>query len=118
MSVEQISGLPLLSINMKADALGKYGLSGAEVQAVVEASLVGKQVGEIYEGNRRFPLIICLPEELRGDMGSCPRHRASRRLPDHVGRHVRAAHLGVEPPEDRGSRRTDSDLLPAVHDVW
>ena len=67
-SVEQITGLPLLNIGLKDEALGRYGLSGAEVQAVIEAALGGKQVGEIYEGDRRFPLIVRLPEVLRGDM--------------------------------------------------
>ncbi len=67
-SVEQITGLPLLSVNMKYDALARYGLSVSEVQEVIEIAIGGKQAGEIFEGDRRFPLILRLPENLRTDM--------------------------------------------------
>jgi cobalt-zinc-cadmium resistance protein CzcA len=66
--VEQITGLPLLSINMKHEVLARYGLTVSEVQKVVEIAIGGKQAGQIFEGDRRFPLILRLPEELRTDM--------------------------------------------------
>ncbi len=66
--VEQITGLPLLSINMKHEVLARYGLTVSEVQEVVEIAIGGKQAGQIFEGDRRFPLILRLPEELRTDM--------------------------------------------------
>jgi cobalt-zinc-cadmium resistance protein CzcA len=67
-SVEQITGLPLLNINMKHDALSRYGLTVSEVQDVIEIAIGGKQAGQIFEGDRRFPLILRLPENLRTDM--------------------------------------------------
>ncbi len=66
--VEQITGLPLLSINMKHEALSRYGLTVSEVQEVIEIAIGGKQAGQIFEGDRRFPLILRLPEDLRTDM--------------------------------------------------
>ena len=66
--VEQITGLPLMSVNMKHDALARYGLSVSDVQEVIEISIGGKQAGQIFEGDRRFPLILRLPENLRTDM--------------------------------------------------
>ncbi len=66
--VEQITGLPLMNINMKHEALARYGLSVSEVQEVIEIAIGGKQAGQIFEGDRRFPLILRLPEELRTDM--------------------------------------------------
>ncbi|MDP3850755.1 MAG: CusA/CzcA family heavy metal efflux RND transporter [Luteolibacter sp.] len=67
-SVEQTTGLPLLNINMKHDALSRYGLTVSEVQDVIEIAIGGKQAGQIFEGDRRFPLILRLPENLRTDM--------------------------------------------------
>ncbi|MES2437521.1 MAG: CusA/CzcA family heavy metal efflux RND transporter [Verrucomicrobiota bacterium] len=66
--VEQITGLPLLSVNMKHEALSRYGLTVSEVQEVIEIAIGGKQAGQIFEGDRRFPLILRLPEKLRTDM--------------------------------------------------
>jgi cobalt-zinc-cadmium resistance protein CzcA len=67
-SVEQITGLPLLSITMKEDALSRYGLNVSDVQEVIAIAIGGRQAGQIFEGDRRFPLILRFPEELRGDM--------------------------------------------------
>jgi cobalt-zinc-cadmium resistance protein CzcA len=67
-SVEQITGLPLLSITMKDEALSRYGLNVSDVQEVIAIAIGGKQAGQIFEGDRRFPLILRFPEELRGDM--------------------------------------------------
>ncbi len=66
--VEQITGLPLMSVNMNHEALARYGLTVSEVQEVMEIAIGGKQAGQIFEGDRRFPLILRLPEELRTDM--------------------------------------------------
>ncbi len=66
--VEQITGLPLMSVNLKHEALARYGLTVSEVQEVVEIAIGGKQTGQIFEGDRRFPLILRLPEKLRTNM--------------------------------------------------
>ena len=66
--VEQITGLPLMSVNLKHPALARYGLSVSEVQEVIEIAIGGKQAGQIFEGDRRFPLILRLPEKLRTDI--------------------------------------------------
>ena len=67
-SVEQITGLPLLSITMKDEALSRYGLNVSDVQEVIAIAIGGRQAGQIFEGDRRFPLILRFPEELRSDM--------------------------------------------------
>ena len=68
--VEQITGLPLLSINLKGETLARYGLTTAEVQEIIATAIGGEKVGEIFEGDRRFPLVVQLPESLRSDMDS------------------------------------------------
>jgi cobalt-zinc-cadmium resistance protein CzcA len=63
--VEQVAGLPMLSILPKREALARYGLNVADIQALVSTSIGGKETGIIYEGDRRFKLVIRLSEELR-----------------------------------------------------
>ncbi len=65
--LEPMSGLPLLNIRPKPDALAVYGLSVADVQAVLHAAIGGQVAGTIYEGDRRFQLIVRLPEKLRNN---------------------------------------------------
>lgn len=73
--VEQVTGLPMLTINFKRTAMARYGLSVAEVQEVIQAAIGGKESGVLFEGDRRFPIVVRLPENLRTDVD------ALRRLP-------------------------------------
>ena len=73
--VQQVEGLPLLTIQLKRDELARYGLSVGEVQDVVEMAIGGKNAGQVFEGDRRFPLVVRLPEDLRTDLD------ALRRIP-------------------------------------
>jgi len=73
--LEQTTGLPLMSITPKRQALARYGLSIADLQEVIEIALGGKAAGEVFEGDRRFEIILRLPENLRTDiaaLGSLP----------------------------------------------
>lgn len=63
--IEQVSGLPLLTISINHEALARYGLQVGAVQEAVVIALGGKKGGEIFEGDRRFDLIVRLPESLR-----------------------------------------------------
>ena len=73
--VEQVSGLPMLTIRPDREALARLGLTMDEVQRLVVVAVGGLPVGEIFEGDRRFNLVVRLPESLRGDLD------ALRRLP-------------------------------------
>ncbi len=63
--VEQLGGLPILSMRPRREALGRYGISTAEVQDLLEVAGSGKVVGEIFEGDRRYEMMVRLPEHLR-----------------------------------------------------
>jgi cobalt-zinc-cadmium resistance protein CzcA len=56
-----------LQINAKHDVLRRYSLQAGEVNNAVSAALAGEVVGQIIEGNRRFDIVVRLPEELRAD---------------------------------------------------
>jgi cobalt-zinc-cadmium resistance protein CzcA len=62
--VEQISGLPVLQIQVKQDELARYNVPARAVLDVVE-SVGGKPLGEVVEGQLRFPLAVRLPEDDR-----------------------------------------------------
>ncbi len=66
-SVEQATGLPVLTVHPRRALLARYGLDVADVQAVVEAAIGGKSVGHVFEGDRRYPIVIRLPERTRND---------------------------------------------------
>ena len=67
--LEQLSGLPMMTVIPNRVALARYGLSIEEMQEMVAASFGGEEVGLIYEGDRRFKLAVRLPEGLREDLG-------------------------------------------------
>ena len=68
--VEQVSGLPMLSIIPKRIALARYGLTVDDLQSLIAAGIGGEDVGLIYEGDRRFTLALRLPEDIRRDIDS------------------------------------------------
>jgi cobalt-zinc-cadmium resistance protein CzcA len=71
--VEQVTGLPVMTIQLKRDVMARHGLNVADVQEVVEIALGGKVAGEVFEGDRRFDLIVRLPESLRTDFDAIER---------------------------------------------
>lgn len=66
--VEPVKDLPMLSIQPKRMALAQYGLHVADLQDYIAAAIGGEQAGMIYEGDRRFDLVLRLPEEIRTDV--------------------------------------------------
>src|SRR5690606_3312063 len=65
MRVEQVTGLPMLSVIPNRDALAAYGLDISELQDLVATAMAGTEAGLIFEGDRRFELVVRLPEQLR-----------------------------------------------------
>ncbi|MFH1556132.1 MAG: efflux RND transporter permease subunit, partial [Pseudomonadota bacterium] len=65
---EQVSGLPMLTVALNRAAMGRYGVSVAEVQELIEIAVGGRDAGVLFEGDRRFNIVVRLPEELRTDI--------------------------------------------------
>ena len=65
---EQVSGLPVLTVKINRNALSRYGISVADVQSIVEIAVGGKDAGFVFEGDRRFELVVRLPEHLRSNI--------------------------------------------------
>lgn len=71
--VEQVAGLPVLSIEPNRAALYRYGLNVTDIQDVLSAATGGEEAGQLFEGDQRFSLVVRLPEELRNDLRSLER---------------------------------------------
>jgi cobalt-zinc-cadmium resistance protein CzcA len=77
---EQITGLPVLSVQMDRAKMARYGLNAVDVQDAVTIGIGGRNAGTIYDGDRRFELQVRLPETLRGDIETLK--RLPIKLPD------------------------------------
>ncbi|MEE8169647.1 MAG: CusA/CzcA family heavy metal efflux RND transporter, partial [Phycisphaerae bacterium] len=67
-SVEQVKGLPVMTVRVDRDALARYGLSVRDVHEVVTIAVGGRAAGLVFEGDRRFDIVVRLPEEVRRDI--------------------------------------------------
>ncbi len=68
--VEQTSGLPVMNIEIDRGAIARYGLNVADVQDVVAAAIGGREAGLVFQGDRRFDLVVRLPDEIRRELKS------------------------------------------------
>ncbi|OSZ70304.1 CusA/CzcA family heavy metal efflux RND transporter [Sphingomonas sp. IBVSS2] len=71
--VEQTSGLPMLDIRVNRDAMARLGVTAQDVQDLVAATLGGREAGRIFEGDRRFPVVLRLSEAQRADFDALAR---------------------------------------------
>ncbi len=66
--VEQVSGLSVLTIDIDRAKISRYGLNVSDIQEVVSIAFGGQEAGTLYDGDRRFPIIVRLPENMRGQV--------------------------------------------------
>ena len=70
---------PQLQLQINRDVLRRHGLQAAEVNKAIHTALAGQEVGRIVDGNRRYDIVVRMPEELRTD------DQQMRQLPVRVG---------------------------------
>jgi cobalt-zinc-cadmium resistance protein CzcA len=63
--VEQVTGLPVLTIQLNREEMARLGFNVSDVQDVIEIAIGGKQAGQVFQGDRRFDLIVRLPDDTR-----------------------------------------------------
>ncbi|MHC2147512.1 CusA/CzcA family heavy metal efflux RND transporter [Pseudomonas sp. 210_17 TE3656] len=66
--VEQTSGLPVLTIDVDRDKAARYGLNVGDVQDTIAVAVGGRQAGTLYQGDRRFDMVVRLSDNLRTDI--------------------------------------------------
>ncbi len=64
--VDQTEGLPVMTVDIDRTAIARYGLTVAEVQDVVAVAVGGREAGMVFQGDRRFDIVVRLPDALRG----------------------------------------------------
>jgi len=73
--IEQVTGLPVLAVTPNRDMLARYGINMSDAQDAVATATGGRAAGQVFEGDRRFDVVVRLPEELRTNvdaLGSLP----------------------------------------------
>jgi cobalt-zinc-cadmium resistance protein CzcA len=73
--VEQTTGLSMLTIKIDREKTARLGINVSDVQDVIGTAIGGKESGTLFQGDRRFDIIVRLPEKLRSDI------EAIKRLP-------------------------------------
>ncbi|MBX9670573.1 MAG: CusA/CzcA family heavy metal efflux RND transporter [Candidatus Obscuribacterales bacterium] len=68
--IEQIEGLPQLVITPDRSAIARYGINVEDINNVVQSIVAGKPAGLIYEGEKRFDMVVRLKENIGHDINS------------------------------------------------
>ncbi len=68
--VEQTSGQPYLTIDIDRQRIARFGINVADVQEIITTAIGGKPATQVYEGERRFQLILRFPEPYRNSVAS------------------------------------------------
>src|SRR5450830_1639874 len=66
--VEQTTGLPMLTVQIDREQTARYGLNIADVQAAIATAIGGQETGTLFQGDRRFDIVVRLPDSLRSDL--------------------------------------------------
>jgi cobalt-zinc-cadmium resistance protein CzcA len=71
--VEQTTGLPMLTVEIDRGKAARYGLNISDIQDTVAIAVGGREAGTLFEGDRRFDILVRLPEHLRSDVAAIQR---------------------------------------------
>ncbi|WP_395400912.1 CusA/CzcA family heavy metal efflux RND transporter [Pseudoduganella sp. UC29_106] len=71
--VEQTTGLPMLSVAIDREKAARYGLNIGDVQDTLSIATGGQEAGTMFEGDRRFDILVRLPEQQRSDLDALNR---------------------------------------------
>ncbi|MEH6435080.1 efflux RND transporter permease subunit [Massilia sp. DD77] len=72
-AVEQTTGLPMLQIQVDRERAARMGLNIADVQETIATATAGREAGTLFEGDRRFDIVVRLPEAVRSDIDALKR---------------------------------------------
>jgi len=67
-SVQQLEGLPQLQIKIRRDKIARYGINISDVNEIIETGLAGKTAGAVFEGDKKFDLVIKYKQTDRKDV--------------------------------------------------
>lgn len=89
--VEQAAGLPMLTVQIDREKAARYGLNIGNVQQTVSTAIGGTEAGTMFEGDRRFDIVVRLPENARNNLDvmkrlpiSLPRAESANGMPNFI----------------------------------
>jgi len=103
-TVEQVTGLPVLRAELDRAAIARQGIPGEDVLRTV-AALGGIEVGQLIEGERRFPIAVRIADEYRDD-------------PEHLGRLLVTAGNGDRIPLGRLTHLVKEESPSTIQREW
>ena len=109
--VEQTEGLPVMDIDIDRSAIARYGLAVADVHDIIAAAVGGRETGLVFEGDRRFDLLVRLPESLRDNPAAIESLPVPLPRPEEESRLIR---LADERRDERASDRPGFIPLGAI----
>jgi heavy metal efflux system protein len=77
--VEQTTGLPILTVNIDRQKIARLGVNVADVQEAISIAMNGRATGTLFQGDKRFDVVVRLADESRADIESF------KRLPIKIG---------------------------------
>ncbi|WP_036300358.1 efflux RND transporter permease subunit [Methylotenera sp. L2L1] len=85
--VEQTTGLPILTVNIDRQKIARLGVNVADVQEAVSIAMNGQEVGTLFQGDRRFDIVVRLQDNVKADLDNL------KRLPIKIGNQEPAVYL-------------------------
>jgi len=82
--IEKVNGLPQIQVEYNRDQIARYGLSISDINAVLRTAFAGSTAGVVFEGDRRFDMVVRLQKDLRHDLANV--ENTPLRLPPQGGR--------------------------------
>jgi cobalt-zinc-cadmium resistance protein CzcA len=118
--VEQTTGLPILTVQIDRNQIARLGLNVGDVQQAVSSALKGEEAGTVFDGDRRFDVVVRLPEHLRNDLDAIS--RLPIRLPTAEGKPAytrlgEVAKLDLAPGPNQFSRENGKRLVTVTANV-
>lgn len=71
--IEQTTGLPILTVNIDRQKIARLGVNIADVQDAISIAMNGRAAGTLFQGDRRYDIVVRLPDESRADIESFKR---------------------------------------------
>ena len=66
--VEQTTGLPMLDVKLDKEAIARNGLNVSDVLDIISIAVGGREAGMLFQGDRRFQILVRLPDKIRDDI--------------------------------------------------
>ncbi|PZP59586.1 MAG: CusA/CzcA family heavy metal efflux RND transporter, partial [Azospira oryzae] len=105
--VEQTTGLPMLTLGIDRAKIARLGINVSDVQDALAIAVGGREAGQLFQGDRRFDIVVRLPESLRSDL------EAIRQIPIRLP----AANAGGNAPYVRLGDVASLEIAPGPNQI-